>query len=80
MRRILIVFLGAFVVSQGTALAGFQDFTLGNRTGTVIDELYISASDVDDWAENQCQWDFLVSDEDGDEIIWEAIDLSAPAR
>jgi hypothetical protein len=96
MRKGILLFVAACFWSV-SAWAGFQDFTLVNRTGVTINEFYVSAVDTNDWeedvlglevlgngesvkirfswSESQCNWDFLVVDEDEDEIVWEGIDL-----
>lgn len=40
------------LLAPATALAGAQDFTLVNRTGLRIVELYISTSETDEWEED----------------------------
>ncbi len=52
MRRLLLLgsMLGAaFSAQTGTAHAGQQDFTLNNRTGYQIDEVYVSRSSSRNW-------------------------------
>lgn len=39
----------AFAVQSGSAYAGQQDFTLQNRTGYQIDEVYVSRSSSRNW-------------------------------
>lgn len=96
MVRVMTLMVSAMIWAA-SAQAGFQDFTLVNRTGVSIQEFYVSAVDTNDWeedvlgldvlvdgeqvkikfswTESECLWDFLVIDEDGDEVIWEGIDL-----
>lgn len=50
------------LLAPATALAGAQDFTLVNRTGLRIVELYISTSETDEWEEDVLGVDVL---EDG---------------
>lgn len=55
------------MVSVATpALAGDQDFTLINKTGLVFDEVYISASNKDDWEEDVLGKDVLNDGEEWD--------------
>jgi hypothetical protein len=78
------------------------DFTLLNRTGLVIQELYVSPDESDNWeedvlgrdvlkhnesvdivfsrSEKSCDWDFKITDEDGDEIEWDSLDLCAASH
>jgi hypothetical protein len=49
----------------GPVLAGDQDFTLVNRTGVEIYEIYVSPASVDDWQEDVLTVDTLP---DGEEV------------
>ncbi len=52
MRRFLLlgsVLGAAFAVQTGSAQAGQQDFTLNNRTGYQIDEVYVSRTSSRNW-------------------------------
>lgn len=51
---------GVFGVSH-MALAGVQDFTVENKTGMTISELYVSESTNDDWEEDVLGEDVLAS-------------------
>lgn len=59
---LLTLALGLALLAPATALAGAQDFTLVNRTGLRIVELYISTSETDEWEEDVLGVDVL---EDG---------------
>ena len=86
-------------MGAGTAFAGKLDFTLVNKTGVDIHEIYLSPSDQDEWGpdvlgeedilENGTKaditfspkadadlWDLMIKDEDGNEIVWEELDLT----
>ena len=64
MRRIVVA-LCLLIAAFGStvAVAGTQDFTLVNRTGLTIQELYISASTTDDWEEDVLGVDVLADGE-----------------
>ena len=67
MRRVLFAFVVAFVVAVVLAVsaltaAGQQDFILINKTGLVIDELYVSPTSVNDWEEDVLGVDTLAND------------------
>ena len=49
MKHRLVPALLVWFVALSTALAGKQDFTLVNRTGFDIAEVYVSAHSKDDW-------------------------------
>jgi hypothetical protein len=44
--------LGLTVAASGAAFAGDQDFTLVNRTGYQINEVYVSPHSADHWGED----------------------------
>ena len=102
MRRFLVLCLmlgAALVLQPRAAWAGRQDFTLHNRTGYPIGEVYVSRARSRDWGEdmmgsgaldsglavkitfvappNVCRWDMKVRYSDGDEAIWNNLDLCA---
>lgn len=55
MRRLLLtvgLIALASLVIPGTASAGTQDFTLVNKTGVTINNLYVSETTKDDWEED----------------------------
>ena len=55
------------LATAGTAaLAGEQDFTLRNRTGIEIHELYVAPSKSDEWEEDVLGQDTLADDDDLD--------------
>jgi hypothetical protein len=61
---VLSVFVAVLVLAPaGPAFAGTQDFTLVNKTGLRIVELYVSASSTDDWEEDVLGVDVLEDDE-----------------
>lgn len=48
--RVVILFgVLAFVLAAGWALAGMQDFTLTNNSGSIITNVYVSPSAEDSW-------------------------------
>jgi hypothetical protein len=49
----------AILLMPAVASAGDQDFTLVNRTGVAISELYISSAKTDDWEEDVLGQDVL---------------------
>jgi hypothetical protein len=53
----------ALVGVASPSFAGDQDFTLINKTGLVLDQVYISPANVDDWEEDVLSKDVL---EDGE--------------
>lgn len=59
---VLMTALAAILVLPAAALAGSQDFTLVNRTGLHIVEVYLSSSATDAWEEDVLGVDVL---EDG---------------
>ena len=52
MNRSVLIALFLLLASVGPALAGKQDFTLVNRTGFDIHEVYISPHAGDDWEDD----------------------------
>jgi hypothetical protein len=102
MKRVVLALVLAMVVAGSVAasvaaFSGDQDFVLINKTGLVIDELYVSPTKVNEWEEDvlgvdtlangakvhvkfsreetECIWDLKIVDEDGDEVVWNRIDL-----
>ncbi len=88
--------LGLLGLTSGAALAGNQDFTLVNRTGYQIDDVYVAPHSSADWGDDimgsgalpdgngvkitfapskVCGWDLKVKYNDGEEAVWESIDL-----
>jgi hypothetical protein len=85
------------LASSVAAFSGDQDFTLINKTGLTINELYLSSTGDNEWGEDvldvdtladgakvditfshkesECMWDMKIVDEDGDDVVWEKIDL-----
>lgn len=65
-RRALAASVLLPVLLAGAALAdGRQDFTLVNKTGYTISEVYVSSAKTDDWEEDVMGRDVL---EDGDRV------------
>lgn len=60
--RVALVTAAVVALAAGLS-AGKQDFVLANRTGLTIDELYVSASDTDDWEEDVLGRDVLPNGE-----------------
>jgi hypothetical protein len=52
----------AVLVAPALAQEGKQDFTLVNKTGYVISEVYVSPSKADDWQEDVMGQDVLDDD------------------
>ena len=89
---------GLVLATVVTALAaGKQDFTLVNKTGYTIDQVYVSPAKSKDWeedvlgkdqlangdswhirfhrSETTCNWDLKVVYDDGEEAVWEKLNL-----
>lgn len=100
MRKQFLILFSVLILSftfNTFAQDAVQDFTLVNKTGVLIHNVYITPSDADNWGEdilgrdvfadgevcdvsfhpleNVCLWDLKISDSDGNEIMWEDIDL-----
>lgn len=80
MKRVLFGLCLAVVTAVSLAAAqGPQDFTLVNKTGLTIDELYISPADDNAWGEDVLGKDVLMHNEKTDiefhpsteECIWD---------
>jgi len=78
------------------------DFSLLNRTGYVISEVYVSSASSNDWEEDVmgsdvlansesvdiefeqgskgCQWDMKVVYDDGEEAVWENLNLCSTSK
>ncbi|TAN46719.1 MAG: hypothetical protein EPN21_19755 [Methylococcaceae bacterium] len=52
MKKWLIAGALAFVATSSAWAAGKQDFTLINKTGYEIDQVYVSAASTSDWEED----------------------------
>lgn len=52
-KRILLLSAVASVFSSSAAFAGGADFTLVNRTGYTLREVYLSASNKDSWGNDR---------------------------
>jgi hypothetical protein len=103
--RIFAIAVVVAATALSTPIAAQQsklDFTLLNRTGLVINEVYVSPDESDDWEEDvlgrdvlkhnesvditfsrtekSCDWDLKITDEDGDEIEWDSLDLCAASH
>ena len=60
MKIVSAAVLAAALLAPGVAAAqGKQDFVLLNNTGYTITEVYVSASNTDDWEEDVLGWDTL---------------------
>lgn len=60
MKRIVFALILGMMFT-GFAFAGDQDFTLVNRTGAEIAELYISPASTDEWGEDVLSVDTLAA-------------------
>jgi hypothetical protein len=56
----------AFLLAAAPVFAGDQDFTLVNKTGYEISEVYVSPSKSDDWEEDVLGQDVLANGEQVD--------------
>jgi len=56
--------LSLLLLTISPAFAGDQDFTLHNRTGVEIHELYVSPHSADNWEEDILGKDTLATDDD----------------
>src|SRR5688500_2217467 len=64
MKRAILGFVAAIVVAGAVATAqGTQDFTLVNKTGLAVNELYVSPSNDDEWGEDVLGQDILKNGE-----------------
>lgn len=61
MKKIVFALLLGMILSAGFADAGDQDFTLVNKTGVEIAELYISPASMDNWGEDVLSVDTLAA-------------------
>lgn len=52
MKKLLLLTLSLLFISLSTTFAGKQDFTLINKTGSDINEVYVSPHSSDDWEED----------------------------
>ena len=84
MKRVVLALVLAMVVAGSVAasvaaFSGDQDFILINKTGLVIDELYVSPTKVNEWEEDVLGVDRLDNDDhvtihfphSGDECLWD---------
>lgn len=55
------IFALASLAIIGVGVAGDQDFTLTNKTGYAIDQVYVSPSAADDWEEDILGQDILAN-------------------
>ena len=58
-RTFLAAFAAVFVALAGVAMAADQDFTLVNRTGFVIDQLFVSPHSSNNWGSDVLGQDVL---------------------
>lgn len=94
---VLLFLLLGTAFAPNLAHAGNQDFTLVNRTGYQIDEVYVSRTSARNWGhdvmgrdsleddhwvnitinapEHACHWDLKVKYNDGDEAVWNDLNL-----
>ena len=59
MKRTLLLTALASVLSSGAAWAGDADFTMVNRTGYTLREVYLSASNKNSWGNDRMGDSFL---------------------
>lgn len=72
MRRVLLVFLLGAAFQPNPSYAGNQDFTLVNRTGYQINEVYVSRSSAHHWGQDVMGRDTLL------DSFWLKITITAP--
>lgn len=99
---IALAIAGASLLAAGSALAENLDFTMVNKTGYPINELYVSSAATNDWEEDVlgrdqlddgervdihfdrgskgCRWDLKVTYEDGEDAVWQALDLCSISK
>ena len=65
-RTLAAIASAALLFAAQAALAGKQDFTIVNKTGYTINELYVSSAKSDDWGSDVLGRDTLPSGESGD--------------
>ena len=63
LKRVVWAVCGAVAVSLTTVSAGDQDFSLVNRTGLTVVELYVSPANDDHWGEDVLGRDVLKNGE-----------------
>jgi hypothetical protein len=59
MKRVLLLSAIASVLSSSAAFAGDADFTLVNRTGYTLREIYLSASNKNSWGNDRMGQGYL---------------------
>ena len=65
LKRIVAIILPCALLAS-PALAGDQDFELVNKTGYTIEQVYVSASNSDEWEEDVMERDVLSDGESVD--------------
>ncbi len=70
MKKLLALTLALLFISLTTCFAGKQDFTVVNKTGVEIHELYVSPHSSDDWEEDVLGKDTL-ADGDSQDITFD---------
>lgn len=58
-KRVLLLSVFASVLASGAAFAGDADFTLINRTGYTLREVYLSASNRNSWGNDRMGQGYL---------------------
>ena len=98
----MLALVCAPLLATTAAHAENLDFSLLNRTGYVISEVYVSSASSNDWEEDVmgsdvlannesvdiefeqgskgCQWDMKVVYDDGEEAVWENLNLCSTSK
>lgn len=64
MKQLFFLLAGLFIFSVSGSAQSKQDVTIVNKTGVIIDQLHIAASDGEDWGEDILGKDQLAVDEE----------------
>ena len=67
MKSVLALFLG--MIYAGLAVAGVQDFTIVNKTGIEINQLYISPASTETWDKDILSVDTLLVGDECDILV-----------
>ena len=98
----MLALVCAPLFAANAAHAENLDFSLLNKTGYVISEVYVSSASSNDWEEDVmgsdvlasnesvdiefeqgskgCQWDMKVVYDDGEEAVWENLNLCSTSK
>jgi hypothetical protein len=62
-KALVVIFALSSLLSSAAFAQGKQDFTVVNKTGVIISELYVSPHSTDDWEDDILGQDVLGTDE-----------------